>query len=50
LRLGSEAEERRKLTLLLTHQHERSEKFDIIAEENQLWKKIFKKNFHLTEF
>ena len=49
LRLDTEAEERRKLTLLLTHQQEQlnqrgsSEKFDIIAKENQLWKKIFKK-------
>ena len=49
MRLDTEAEERRKLTLLLTHQQEQlnqrgsSEKFDIIAKENQLWKKIFKK-------
>ena len=43
LRLDSEAEERRKLTLLLTHQQERSEKSDIIEKKNQLWKNIFKK-------
>jgi hypothetical protein len=41
--LDSEAEERRKLTLLLTHQKQGTEKFDIIAKENKLWKKIFKK-------
>ncbi len=43
LRLDSEAEERRKLTLLLTHQQEQPEKFSKISKENKLWKKIFKK-------
>jgi hypothetical protein len=48
LRLDSEAEERRKLTLLLTHQQELAVKSVVINEkieersENQLWKKVFK--------
>lgn len=50
LRLDSEAEERRKLTLLLTHQQEqffnRTENVQVEKErkdENLLWKKIFRK-------
>jgi hypothetical protein len=51
LRLDSEAEERRKLTLLLTHQQEqlfsKSEKTVQIEktskDENLLWRKIFKR-------
>lgn len=49
LRLDSEAEERRKLTLLLTHQQEqfssKSETVEVKKAgkgENLLWKKIFK--------
>jgi hypothetical protein len=50
LRLDSEAEERRKLTLLLTHHQEqffnRTENVQVEKEskgENLLWKKIFRR-------
>jgi hypothetical protein len=50
MRLDSEAEERRKLTLLITHQQEqffnRTENVLVEKErkvENLLWKKIFRK-------
>ena len=41
-RLEAEAEERQKLTKLITHQQE-SPKIDNHAKENKLWKKIFRK-------
>lgn len=41
-RLDAEAEERQKLTKLITHQRE-SPKIDNHAKENKLWKKIFRK-------
>jgi hypothetical protein len=42
-RLEAEAEERQKLTKLITHQQESPVKTDDHTKENKLWKKIFRK-------